>query len=66
MNAVLSRALQALSAQPGGTGNTIVDGCAPDPTYEYACINHRYYRRLCQYQPDCTRTCDDWVDISGC
>ena len=66
MTTMLNRAVQVLSARPGRPGVPVADGCAPDCVFEYVCTNHRYYRRQCCYQPDCTRVCDAWVDISGC
>jgi hypothetical protein len=67
MTTMFSRALQVVSVRPvRRPGDIIADACAPDCVYEYACTNHRYYRRQCCYQPDCTRVCDAWVDISGC
>jgi|GEM_PF-6342553 len=66
MTTMLNRAVQILSARPGRPGVPVADGCAPDCGYDYQCLNHRYYRRWCCVQPDCSVVCDAWVDISSC
>jgi hypothetical protein len=67
MTALLARAAQTLSVRVKPARRPLTDGCAPDCLYEYLCdSSHRYYRRQCCYRPDCTRYCDDWVQIGSC
>jgi hypothetical protein len=41
--------------------------CAPDCTFEFMCdSNHRYYRRQCCYNPDCSYFCGGWSYIGSC
>jgi hypothetical protein len=67
MTALLNRAVESLSRRSRSTALPMVDGCAPDCTYEYLCdANHRYLRQQCCYRPDCTLSCGSWVVIGSC
>jgi hypothetical protein len=42
-------------------------GCAPNPYYQYRCIDGYRYRRTCQTPPDCgPNTCSPYTVVGEC
>ncbi len=40
--------------------------CEPWSFYQYECVEHLKYRRLCTHGEACTTTCGAWVSYARC